>query len=81
MRRVKRRVCVCERVCERATFSSLNKYSAPGGRLLHTERFQPFHPSWMLYLTDSRDNALITIVLASRTWAAAVTLLRAMTRS
>ena len=35
----------------------------------------------MFYLTDSRDNALITIVLASRTWAAAVTLLRAMTRS
>lgn len=35
----------------------------------------------MFYLTDSRDNALITIVLASRIWAAAVTLLRAMTRS
>lgn len=33
------------------------------------------------YLTDSRDSALITMVLASSTWAAAVTLLSAITRS
>lgn len=33
------------------------------------------------YLTDSRDRALITMVLASSTWAAAVTLLSAITRS
>lgn len=33
------------------------------------------------YLTDSRDRALITMVLASSTWAAAVTLRSAITRS
>lgn len=33
------------------------------------------------YLTDSRDSALITMVLASSTWAAAVTLRKAMIRS
>ena len=33
------------------------------------------------YLTDSSDSALITMVLASSTWAAAVTLLSAITRS
>lgn len=33
------------------------------------------------YLTDSRDRALITMVRASSTWAAAVTLLSAITRS
>ena len=39
------------------------------------------HVTCDAYLTDSRDRALITMVLASSTWAAAVTLLSAITRS
>lgn len=57
--------------CEMASLSNRTGYKRKGGSVAKDAT----------NLTDRSESALITMVLARSTWAAAVTLLRAMTRS